>query len=122
MYYRLFGPYYWDFSSYNSSCFGAKVIEKHFTIDKNFSDFRDHQLSSDPKEMRELVERIRTIEVTLGDGVKKIENVEKKTLNYMRRSAYSSRNIPKGKKISKDDIKWIRSNKGMKISFEKKYI
>ena len=37
----------------------------------------------------------------------------------MRRSAYSSRNIPKGKKISKDDIKWIRSNKGMKISFEK---
>ena len=98
---------------------GAKVIEKHFTIDKNFSDFRDHQLSSDPKEMRELVERIRTIEVTLGDGVKKIENVEKKTLNYMRRSAYSSRNIPEGKKISQDDIKWIRSNKGMKISFEK---
>ena len=40
----------------------------------------------------------------------------------MRRSAYSSRNIPKGKKISKDDIKWIRSNKGMKISFEKIYL
>ena len=24
---------------------GARIIEKHFTIDKNFSEFRDHQLS-----------------------------------------------------------------------------
>ena len=67
---------------------GAKVIEKHFTIDKNFSDFRDHQLSSDPKEMRELVERIRTIEVTLGDGVKKIENVEKNLKLYEKKRIF----------------------------------
>ena len=31
---------------------GAKIIEKHFTLDKNYSDFRDHQLSADPKGFR----------------------------------------------------------------------
>ena len=88
MYYRLFGPYYWDFQQLQQQLFWAKVIEKHFTIDKNFSDFRDHQLSSDPKEMRELVERIRTIEVTLGDGVKKIENVEKNLKLYEKKRIF----------------------------------
>ena len=36
---------------------GARVIEKHFTLDKNYSAFRDHQLSADPADMRALVER-----------------------------------------------------------------
>ena len=35
--------------------YGANYIEKHFTLDKNFSSFRDHQLSADPTEMKQLV-------------------------------------------------------------------
>ena len=46
---------------------GARIIEKHFTLDKNYSDFRDHQLSADPVELRELVKRIRKIEVLMSD-------------------------------------------------------
>ena len=38
---------------------GARVIEKHFTINKNQSQFRDHKLSANPVEMRELVSSIR---------------------------------------------------------------
>lgn len=34
---------------------GATYIEKHFTLDHNYSDFRDHKHSTDPKEMKELV-------------------------------------------------------------------
>ena len=35
--------------------YGAKIIEKHFTINKGYSTFRDHKLSADPKEMSKLV-------------------------------------------------------------------
>jgi len=41
---------------------GARVVEKHFTTDHNYSDFRDHQLSATPDELREMVERIRLAE------------------------------------------------------------
>ena len=41
---------------------GARILEKHFTLDKHQSDFRDHQLSADPAEMDELVRRIRQAE------------------------------------------------------------
>ena len=41
---------------------GARVVEKHFTLDKNFSDFRDHQLSCDPDEMKVYCETIRNAE------------------------------------------------------------
>ena len=48
-------------------CNGAEFIEKHFTIDKNYSDFRDHQLSADPNEMKLLVNKIRKTEIVLGE-------------------------------------------------------
>ena len=44
---------------------GARIIEKHFTLDKNLSDFRDHKLSADPKEFKEMVRIIRNIEILL---------------------------------------------------------
>ena len=48
----------------------ARVIEKHFTLDKNYSDFRDHQLSIDPTDLKELVTHIRELERMLGSGEK----------------------------------------------------
>ena len=33
----------------------AKILEKHFTLNKNTSSFRDHKLSADPKELKELI-------------------------------------------------------------------
>ena len=42
---------------------GARVIEKHFTLDHNQSDFRDHQHAADPEELSEMVDRIRMAEV-----------------------------------------------------------
>src|SRR6185503_15501956 len=51
---------YSDHTTGPEACFlavalGARIIEKHFTLDKHFSDFRDHQLSADPSEMRQIV-------------------------------------------------------------------
>jgi sialic acid synthase SpsE len=101
---------------------GAKVIEKHFTLSKSYSKFRDHKLSADPNEMRKLVNEVRDLEKILGNGEKKIQKSEKKTINYMRRSAVAAVEIPKGKKISDSDIKWIRIKNGLKINFEKRII
>ena len=42
-----------------SVALGARIVEKHFTLDHNYSDFRDHKLSADPKGFREMVLRIR---------------------------------------------------------------
>jgi len=52
---------------------GARIIEKHFTLNKKQSDFRDHLLSADPSEMYDLVQRIHHAEVLMGSGIKKIQ-------------------------------------------------
>ena len=48
---------------------GARVIEKHFTLDKNLPG-TDHVLSATPTELKEMVQRIRRVEVLLGRPVK----------------------------------------------------
>lgn len=50
---------------------GAKVIEKHFTLDKKCKEGTDHVFSAEPQEFAEMVERIRKVELMLGDGVKR---------------------------------------------------
>jgi N,N'-diacetyllegionaminate synthase len=88
--------------------YGAKIIEKHFTIDKNFSNFRDHKLSADPKEMLKLVESVRRSTIMGGAYTKKISKNEKKNLKSMRRSLYATVKINKGEKITMDKIKFVR--------------
>ncbi len=91
---------------------GARIIEKHFTINKHHSDFRDHLLSSDPEEMRILVERIKETTELLGSGKKILQESEIKIVKSLRRSIVASREIKKGFIIGKDDITWIRSETG----------
>lgn len=88
--------------------YGAKIIEKHFTIDKNYSNFRDHKLSADPKEMFKLVNSVRKSSAMIGMYTKKISKNEKKNLKSMRRSFYAKVQINKGEKITMDKIKLVR--------------
>ncbi|MBI4042391.1 MAG: N-acetylneuraminate synthase family protein [Deltaproteobacteria bacterium] len=101
---------------------GARVIEKHFTKDKNYSDFRDHCLSADPKEMKDLVQRIREVEILLGDGVKKMEEGEKGNLLKMRRSATAIRDLPAGRLLTREDIAWLRPGGGIPPKDEEKLL
>lgn len=45
-----------------SVALGARIIEKHFTLDKHYSEFRDHQLSADPAELKHLISKVRELE------------------------------------------------------------
>ena len=49
---------------------GAKVIEKHFTLDRNLKG-PDHKASLEPNELKEMVNAIRNIEKAIsGNGIK----------------------------------------------------
>jgi N,N'-diacetyllegionaminate synthase len=92
---------------------GARVIEKHFTLDKNYSDFRDHQLSANPQEMKELVSRIRELEKMLGNGEKTPQSNEIAMLSAIRRSAAASRELKKGTILDESDLIWVRPGSGV---------
>ncbi len=91
-----------------ATAYGAKIIEKHFTIDKNYSNFRDHKLSADRSEMTKLVNSVRKVKQMIGKLDKLISRSEKKNLSSMRRSLYFKNKIVKGSKIFKSDLRIIR--------------
>ena len=91
-----------------ASVIGAKIIEKHFTLDNNYSKFRDHQLSLNPQNMKNLVETIRSIESMMGKERKVIQPSEKKNIFLMRRSLYLSKYKSKNSKINFEDISIVR--------------
>jgi len=49
---------------------GAKVIEKHFTLDRGLPG-PDHKASLEPDELKAMVKAIRNVEKALGNGIKK---------------------------------------------------
>lgn len=96
-----------------SVALGARIVEKHFTLDHNFSDFRDHQLSANVTEMTELVQRIRVAEVMLGQNYKKTEKCEEATVSAVRRSVIVNKNLKKGEFINMVDLSWVRPAGGI---------
>lgn len=96
-----------------SSALGAKVIEKHFTLDHNFSKFRDHQISANPNEMLELVEKVRLFENLKGSFKKVIQKDEVKNIINAKRSIATNKDLKKGEKITKNDIIFLRPAIGL---------
>lgn len=64
-------------ASIGAVALGAVVLEKHFTLDKTFTG-PDHSSSLDPKELIEWTTVVREMEASMGSGVKRVTDVEKK--------------------------------------------
>ena len=92
---------------------GARIVEKHFTLDNNFSEFRDHKLSADPEDFGQLVEKIRSIEEMLGTGSKISQECEKCNEVPVRRSIVAVRDLKTGHSIRAGDITWVRPSGGL---------
>ena len=90
-----------------SVALGARVIEKHFT-DSVDRPGPDHSFSMTPKTWREMVDRTRELEESLGNGKKIIEKNELETVNLQRRSVFTTIDLKKGSKIKKEDIRALR--------------
>ena len=99
-----------------AACMGADVVEKHFTYDKN-AEGPDHQLSADPVEMKEIVDKIREFEVMKGSGAKR--PVGKEIINRVknRKSIVTIKTIKKGEKFTIENIDIKRPGYGIEPKY-----
>lgn len=83
---------------------GAKVIEKHFTLDRNFSG-PDHKASLEPNELKAMITAIRNIEKAIsGSGFKEESPSEAKNKPIARKSITASRIIKKGEIFNENNL------------------
>jgi N,N'-diacetyllegionaminate synthase len=91
---------------------GAKVIEKHFTLDRNLPG-PDHKASLEPVDLIEMIKAIRNIEVALGDGIKCPTSSERKNLSAARKSIVAKCKIELGETFSNRNLEVKRPGDGV---------
>ena len=87
---------------------GARIIEKHYTLDHETSDFRDHQLSADPQQLAELVVGVRKAERVRGRAGKPVHPEELALAEAVGRSIAAGRDLPAGTELTPGDLAWVR--------------
>ena len=97
---------------------GAKVIEKHITLNKKMSG-PDHKASLEPKEFKLMVQNINEVLKALGSSKKKVTSSEKKNIFIARKSIVAKKKIFKGQLFSNKNLTTKRP--GNKISASKWY-
>jgi sialic acid synthase SpsE len=102
-----------SFSSVIACAMGASVIEKHYTVDKTLGKSADHWFSVDPKELKEIVDGCRNVEILRGSKEKKVFDCEKDTRIYDKRSLVSKTPIQKGQIITADMVTFKRPGTGI---------
>jgi len=95
-----------------AACMGADVVEKHFTYDKN-AEGPDHQLSANPQEMKEIVDRIREFEIMKGSGAKRPVGKEITNRAKNRKSIVAIKPIKKGEVFTFENIDIKRPGHGI---------
>ncbi len=96
-----------------AAAMGAKVIEKHFTVDKTLDKSADHWLSVDPSELNIMVKAIREVELLQGSSEKKVYECEGKTRMLDKRSIVSKEDIKRGMQIMPWMITYKRPGTGI---------
>lgn len=86
-----------------AAAMGAVVIEKHITLDRNMEG-PDHKVSLEPPKLKTLVDAIRIIEKSIGNGVKKPTNSELKNIHVIRKSIVAATAIKKGTILTNKNI------------------
>ncbi|HWQ23715.1 MAG TPA: N-acetylneuraminate synthase family protein [Gaiellaceae bacterium] len=82
---------------------GARVIEKHFTLDHAWKG-SDHAFSLMPEGMRRLVRDLRRVPLALGDGVKRPFPSEERPLEKMGKKLVAARDLPAGHVLGPGDL------------------
>lgn len=91
---------------------GAKIIEKHFTLDKTLPG-PDHRASLDPTELSAMVKAVRNIELALGSPAKEAAPSERANIVVARKSIVAARDIRKGETFTADNITVKRPGGGI---------
>jgi N-acetylneuraminate synthase len=117
---KVFHGYKIGFSDHSEGCFpgiasvlyGISLIEKHFTLDKNFEG-PDHKASVTPDELKMLCEGIRIVEKSLGEFDKKVTISEKKNKIVARKSIIANCLIKKGEVYTIENLTTKRPGNGI---------
>jgi len=91
--------------------YGAIMIEKHFTLARSLPG-PDQQNSLEPVELKEMVQKIRLVEILRGSGIKKPFKSELVIAQTARKAVIAATNIPAGTKITKEMLTIKRPAKG----------
>jgi len=89
---------------------GAKVIEKHFILDKSIGG-ADSEFSMDKQEFSEMIKAIRDVEKLLGKVDYKMSETKKKS-RLLSRSLYVAKDIKKGEIFTEENIRSVRPGYG----------
>ena len=99
-------------ASLGATALGACLIEKHITLNTKLPG-PDHKASIVEKELKQMIEGIRKISESLGDGVKKASPSEIKNINIARNSIVAAKNIYKGEKFTSNNLTMKRPGNGI---------
>ena len=98
-----------------ATCFGAKIIEKHFILDHSIGG-PDASFSMDEKEFSEMVKAVREAEKAIGVVDYTLTDKQVKGRNFSR-SLYVVEDIKEGDIITKDNVRSIRPGFGLHPKF-----
>ncbi len=101
---------------------GARIVEKHFTLELVSSSFRDHALSATPSQMRELVERVEGAQIMLGSFDKTVQPSEEPNRVALRRSLVTRRDLEEGHELRASDVTWVRPGGGIAPGREQEFL
>ncbi len=91
---------------------GARVIEKHFTLDKSLTG-NDHYHAMDPSDLKKFAEKIGFIHGLLGEEEKKPVECESSARRYARRSIVAKTDILRGTVITRECVTFKRPGTGI---------
>lgn len=90
---------------------GAKVIEKHFILDKNLGG-PDASFSMEPYDFKQMVKQVREAEIALGEVSYELSEKTKKSRGFSR-SLYIAEDIKKGEVLNEQNLRSVRPGFGL---------
>jgi N,N'-diacetyllegionaminate synthase len=91
---------------------GALIIEKHFTLSRDQAG-PDHKASLEPDELESLINSIRALENSWGDGIKAPQDCELENIPIARKSIVARKSIARGELFSPENLTTKRPGTGL---------
>ena len=104
-----------------ATCFGAKIIEKHFILEKSIGG-PDASFSMDENEFKAMVKYVREAESAIGKVDYNLSNRQKNGRRNFSRSLYIVKDVKEGDEVSDDNVKSIRPGFSLHPKFYKKIL
>ena len=99
----------------NAVALGARIIERHITLEKNIPNAQDWKVSSLPEELKTLRRNLDRTYLQLGKEFKFVTASAKKNIYWACKSPYLRFSVKKGQKLSQDSLVMKRPFSGTKM-------